>query len=177
MAFTLVTATGTFVPASRDNLVANQALAGFASQDPTSQAALLQSSGLPISYDCRAIANTTAADAASVVLDLSARGLTIPDGGSRMVQVDAYARVATTAQYGCMRIMAQLLRSGAEITTIETTTLFKNYGGGTLDGAAVSVAINTGPAPDTVEVQLLGVAATNINWDVRVFIFPLVTLA
>ena len=177
MAFTLTTAVGTFVPASRDNLVANQALSGFASQDPTSQVNLLRGSEMPISFDCRAIANTTAADANSVVLDLSARGLTIPDGGSRMVTVDAYARVATTAQYGCMRIIAQLQRTGAEITVVETTTLFKNYGAGSLDGASVAVAMNTTPAPDTVEVQITGVAATNINWDVKAHIAPLVTLA
>lgn len=176
MAFTLTTATGTFVPASRDNIVANQSLAGFASQDPTAQAAILRGSDMAFSYDCRAIANTTAADASSVVLDLSARGLTVPDGGSRMVTVDAYARVATTAQYGCMRIVAQISRTGAEITVLETTTIFKNYGAGTLDGASVAVAMNTTPAPDTVEVQITGVAATNINWDVRAFISPLVSL-
>lgn len=179
MAFTLLGAQGTFDPTKRDGIVGNQAIAGFASQDPTAQAMLLQGGLSSISYDFKAQATTTTNDTGTL-LDLSARGVTFPAGFIRLIRTDAYARTAGStvdAVYlstndiiiGATNMTRVTPAGGvpriAVLTTAVTTAI------------TCGAAINTAPTPDTVEIQLLGMTSIALVWDVRVYIGPLVALA
>lgn len=177
MANVLTTASGTFVPASRDNGVANQAIASFASQDPTGQANLLQGSGMAISYDCRALAVTDDA-VAFTVLDLTARGLTaasLPAGSLRVITTEAYQRVVgSTSVLGYLRNVFTV--SGGN----GTTPIAVPAGAGTLLVDQQIAAINASTVSpvisgNTVIIQVTGTAATSVGWDVRVYIGPLVS--
>lgn len=176
MANAIITASGAFIPASRDNLVANQSLAGFATQDPTAQAALLQSSGIAISYDCRALVQTDDA-VAFTVLDLTARGMTLPVGTLRIIRTVAYQRQATSnTVFGYTENVFTV--SGGN----GTTPVAVPAGAGTYLVDQQIAAINAQTANpvivgNTVVIQVTGTAATTMSWDVRVFIGPLVTLA
>lgn len=175
MANALITATGTFVPATRDIIVANQALSAFATQDVTGQATLLQGSGMAISFDCRAIATTDDA-VAFTVLDLTARGLTaaaLPAGSLRVITTEAYQRnAASNSILGFIRNV--FVVSGGN----GTTPIAVPAGAGTnvvdLQIAAIAAATCSPViSGNTVIIQVTGVAANTIGWDVRVYIGPL----
>lgn len=178
MAFVLLGAQGAFVPGSRDNLVANQALAGFALQDATAQAAILQGSGMAFGYDARAQATTTAADTSSVVLDLSARGVTFPAGFIRLIQTDAFVRtVASTTESAFSRTF-DIIIGGTNPTRVTPAAGTPRIQVLTATTTVVTAGafINTTPTPDTVEIQITG-GAYSITWDVRVYCSPLIALA
>lgn len=179
MAFVLLGAQGTFDPSKRDGIVANQTIAGFASQDPTSQAMLLQGGLATISYDFRAQATTTTNDT-GVLIDTSARGVTYPTGFIRMIRTDAYARTAGSTTDAVFLSTYDLIFGGTNPVRVSATGVTNRVA---LLTAAVTTAItcqaaiNTTPTPDTVEIQVLGMTAIALVWDVRVYVGPLVALA
>lgn len=179
MTFTLLGAFGTFDPAKRDVIVANQALAGFASQDPTSQAALLQGSLMPVSYDFRAQATTTTNDTGTV-LDLSARGVTFPTGFIRLIRTDTYARTPASTTDAAFMSTFDIIIGGTNPTRVtpaggvpRSPVVFV----AAINAITCGAAINTSPTPDTVEIQLLGHTSVALTWDIRVYVGPLVALA
>lgn len=179
MAFTLLAAQGAFVPASRDGLVGNQALAAFNLQDPTGQAALLQGSFAPIGYDARAQATTTTNDT-GVLIDLSARGVTFPTGFIRLIQTDAFARtVGSTVDAVFLRTFDIIIgaTNPTRVTATGVTNRIALLTAAVTTAITVQAAINTTPTPDTVEIQLLGMTAIALTWDVRVYVSPLIALA
>lgn len=179
MAFVLLGAQGTFDPSKRDGIVANQAIAGFASQDPTSQAMLLQGGLATISYDFRAQATTSTNDAGTV-LDLSARGVTFPAGFIRLIRTDAYARTAGSTVDAVFLSTNDIIIGATNMTRVTATGVTNRIAvltAAVTTAITAGAAVNTTPTPDTVEIQLLGMTAVALVWDVRVYIGPLVALA
>lgn len=179
MTFTLTGAFGTFTPSDRDGLIANKALAGFAQQSPTAQAALLCGSFAPVAYDFRATATTTTNDTGTL-LDLSARGVTFPAGFIRLVRTDAFARTAASTVDAVFVQTHDIIIGNTDPTRVTPSGGVPRIA---LLTAAVTTAItcgaaiNTSPTPDTVEIQLLGMTAIALVWDVRVYVSPLIPLA
>jgi hypothetical protein len=177
MAINNIAVFGTFDPAKRDGLVANQSIAGFASQDPTSQAALLQGSLAPIGYDLRATFGTTDATANEIAISLTARGMVIGSGLARALIADVYCRLAASlTDMGWVRVVGYVFNNGTNPILVGSAQNI-DLESGTLTTAAAAFFINTTPTPDEVTLAVTGVAATAINWDARIYIGPLVTLA
>lgn len=179
MAFTLLGAQGAFVPASRDNLTGNAALAAFATQDPTGIANLLQGTFSSLAYDARAQATTTTNDT-GVLIDLSARGVTFPAGFIRLIRTDAFARtVGSTVDAVWVQTHDIIVGATNPVRIIPAAGVPRISVLTAAVTAAVTAqaAVNTGPTPDTVEIQLLGMTAIALTWDVRVYVSPLIPLA
>lgn len=170
MTFTLIGAFGAFDPSKRDGLVANQSIAGFAAQDPTSQAALLQGSYAPISYDFRAFATTDTNDAATAVLDLTARGMTIPTGFSRVIYVDYYCKQSTVAAVGGLRRYVGSFQGGTTPTVHLATATWLNA-----MSATITVQATLAIVSNNITVNVAGVSALTLNHEVRVYVSPLIS--
>jgi hypothetical protein len=175
MAINNIRVFGTFDPTKRDNLIANNTIAGFASQDPTSQAALLAHSFTPIGYDLRALFGTTDATANEIAISLTARGMTVASGNTRALMADVYMRTAASAtDMGWVRVFGYVFNNGTNPILIGSAQNVDLQAG--ITGAAAAFFINTTPTPDEVTLAVTGVAATNINWEARIYIGPQVTV-
>src|SRR5688572_9805363 len=176
MAIGSIRIVGTFVPASRDGLIANQAIAGFALQDPTGPAALVSHSLCPIGYDVRATFNTTDATANEVAVSLTARGMTLPAAGQiRALYADIYMRTAASAtDFGWLRVVGAVM-GGATNPILAASAVNIDVQVG-ITAATAAFSINTPPTPDELVLNVTGVAATSINWDARIYCGPLVVI-
>lgn len=177
MAISGIVTRGTFVPALRDGLTGNAALAGFNAQSLTGQAALLQGSNAAIAYDLFATANTTDATANEILISLTANGMTLPvSGNARTLIADLYMRGTANplTDMGWLRVSALVFFNGTNPILVASSQIIDNQA--VITAAAAAFFINTTPNPDEVTLALTGVAATSINWEARIYIGPLVQM-
>jgi hypothetical protein len=159
---------GAFDPAGRDGLAPFQTLALAGSQNVSALAQVVSRFG-PSATDF-VITVTSDTAAALVLLDLTARGMTLPTGFSRLVWIDA---VSVDADEMVYKSYVYLVVGGTNPTVFDSQALFNTVDTDYDTELIFDVAINTTPTPDTVEVRIATVPAVSMAHRVYVSVSPL----